>query len=402
MNKMPIQSFLSALFALLLSAPVTVAQAPPAAAGGIEGFGQAMSYRQALALALEDAVGKANGVTIAKGPSLRSRLAVVVAAPAGRREQWFDGRGDGESAWVQQQVAGFVRSYEVTRRLQGDDGGWQVTVRAEVLDPDEIDAGLVIRLEDNDLRSWQLERFEAGGAGRPFDRREGAFQGPRIGAYLARSGVIEIQSDGPGVQVTSRSGGAERAKARHERVASHRVVVDWRPIRLQSTVEKRNKARPTNGPRREFLTGGSVDVTVRVEDLVGRTVLLDENFAVTADEPDAFGVDRRDAFVTALVDKAKAEVARKIFFALRPPVVVRKWVGDGGAWFVEARISKRVAAGFERFVVGNDGSLADPDWQPLGAARLVGGNALTSTFELVDVRDPARVQTEVSQIRPIR
>jgi hypothetical protein len=131
-------------------------------------------------------------------------------------------------------------------------------------------------------------------------------------------------------------------------------------------------------------------------------VLLDETFSVPADKPSQWSAERLDAVVTFLVDKAKGEVAKKVFFTLRPPVVMRKWAGDGGAWFVEARMSKRVAAGFRKFTVGNDGSLANPDWQDLATATLVGGSAQSCTFRLADVADASRIVADVSQVRPVR
>ncbi|MGK0435273.1 MAG: hypothetical protein ACJA0V_004432, partial [Planctomycetota bacterium] len=115
-----------------------------------------------------------------------------------------------------------------------------------------------------------------------------------------------------------------------------------------------------------------------------------------------YSADRLDAFVTKLVDKAKAAVAEKVFFTLRQPVVMRKWAGEGGNWFVEARISRRVAAGFKKFSVGNNGSLSNPDWQNLGSAKLVGGSGASCTFQLDDVGDLASIEAGVSEVRPFQ
>ena len=131
------------------------------------------------------------------------------------------------------------------------------------------------------------------------------------------------------------------------------------------------------------------------------TVLLDEELDVAADRPGAYSAARLDAFGTALVDKAKAEVAKKVFFSLRQPLVLRKWVGEGGKWSVEARISRRVAAGFKKFAVGNNGSLAGPDWQNLASAKLVGGTATSCTFELSDITNPADIEAMVAEVRPV-
>jgi hypothetical protein len=367
-----------------------------------EGFGRAPSYRSALAQALEDAVAKAKGVEIARGPSIRSRLAVVAEHEDGEQRGFFDGEAENEREWVQQQIAGFVRSYEVDKKAKADDRMWEVSVRALVAGLDHLASELVIELQDNDLRSWQLERFEEGGPGRAFDRRKGRFQGPKIGEYLRRSGAVKVTGSGKGVNVRTGTERTQREKAGHQLIASHRVVIEWQPLVVQSLVEKPNKARPTKGPRPEYMSGGAVTVTLKVEDLVHDVVLLDETFSVPADKPSQWSADRLDAFVTDLVDKAKGEVAKKVFFTLRPPVVMRKWAGDGGAWFVEARMSKRVAAGFRKFTVGNDGSLANPDWQDLATATLVGGSAQSCTFRLADVADASRIVADVSQVRPVR
>lgn len=367
-----------------------------------QGFGRAPSYRSALAQALEDAVAKAKGVEVARGPSIRSRLAVVAEHKDGEKDGYFDGKSENEREWVQQQIRGFVRKYDVDKKAKADDRMWEVTVRALVAGLDNLESELVIELQDNDLRSWQLERFEEGGPGRAFDRKQGRFQGPKIGEYLRRSGAVKIAAGGKGVTVRSGSARTQGEKAGHQLIASHRVVIDWQPLVVQSLVEKPNKARPTNGPRPEYMNGGAVTVALKVEDLVQNVVLLDETFSVPADKPGAWSSDRLDAFVTNLVDKAKGEVAKKVFFTLRPPVVMRKWAGDGGAWFVEARMSKRIAAGFRKFTVGNNGSLANPDWQDLATATLVGGSASSCTFRLDNVADPSRIEADVSEVRPVQ
>ena len=367
-----------------------------------EGFARGSSYRTALAQALEDAVAKAKGVEIARGPSIRSRLSVVTESKEGDQANFFDGQSEGEQEWVQQQIAGFVQKYEVTKKVKGDDRMWEVTVRALVAGLPEMDSEIVIELIDNDLRSWQLERYEEGGPGRAFDRRKGAFEGPKIGEYLRRSGAVKVVSNGPGVRATADAERTQREKKGHELVASHRVVIDWQPLTVTSLVEKPNIARPTSGPRPEYMQSGSVTVAVRVENLIERTVMLEETFAVPGDKPGSFSADRLDAFVTQLVDKAKAEVAKKVFFTLRQPTVMRKWVGEGGKWFVEARISRRVAAGFKLFAIGNNGSLGNPDWQNLGVAKLVGGSATSCTFELAEIADLAAIEADVSEVRPVR
>jgi len=356
----------------------------------------------AVAQALEDAVARVNGVEVARGPSIRSRLAVVSEHKDGDRQGFFDGKSGSEHEWVQQQIGGFVKTYEVVSRDQQEDRSWEVKVRAQVARVGQLDSEFVVELVDNDLREWQFERYEEDGPGRPFGRRKGKFRGPKIGDYLRRSGAVKVVSEEAGVKLSPGSGKEQRVKSGNQLVASHRVVIDWQPLVVSSLVERPNKARPSSGPRPEYMRGGAVQVAVRVEDLIERTVLLDETFDVAADKPGTYSADRLDAFITALVDKAKAEVAKKVFFSLRQPVVLRKWVGDGGKWFVEARISDRVASGFKEFAVGNNGSLASPDWQRLAGATLVGGNATACTFELTNVSDPASIKAMVAEVRPVR
>ena len=367
-----------------------------------QGFGRAPSYRGALAAALEDAVAKVKGIQIARGPSVRSRLAVVSDHQGGEQQGWFDGEAELEREWVQQQIAGFVLQHEVVEKGRADDDMWEVTVRALVAGLDRTETAIVVELQDNDLTRWTLERFEEEGPGRPFDRKTGNFEGPKIGEYTRRSGAVKLVSSGGGVTVRAGRAAREREKAGNEVVASHKIAIEWQPLVVQSLVEKPNRARPTAGPRPEYMSGGAVTVSVRIEDLVERTVLLEETFTVPGEGAAAFPAERRDAFITRLVDRAKAIVATRIFFTLRPPVVLRKWAGEGGAWFVEASIARAIASGFDAFSVGNDGSLTDPDWQPLADARLVGGSAQSCTFELAGVVDPARIEPGQSQVRPVQ
>jgi hypothetical protein len=174
-------------------------------------------------------------------------------------------------------------------------------------------------------------------------------------------------------------------------------------MQFQSLIEKPNIARPTSGPRPQYLTAGSVRVSVKVVDLVQNVEVLDRALTVALDVPRAAPVDKLDAFAVQLADKAKATVAETIFFALQPPAVVRKWPAEaGGEWLVEVAISKRVAQGYESFVVGNQGSLASPDWRAFGRAALVGGTEASCTFRLVEVDDPSRIEPGFTEVRPAR
>ena len=397
---------------LLVSPRTQEAQSVPAPTsasrtqeGGVwsEGFGRATSYRSALANAIEDAVGKVKGIGVARCPAVRSRLSVVSEHKDGDKDGWFNGEADGEREWVQQQIAGFVLGYEVLRKDKGEDRQWEVTVKAHVAARDSTDATIVVDLVDSDLRQWHLDRVDEDPSAAAPARQTGDFGGPKIAEYLRKSRLVKIVAKGGGVQVGEGSAAREKEKAGHQLVASHRVTIRWAPLVVQSLIEKPNKARPTSGPRPEYLTGGSVQVAVRVEDLVENVELLDESFTVAADTGEAMPIERVDAYVNALVDKAKAIVAEKVFFTLKPPVVLRKWQEEkGGEWRVEVQMAKRVAAGYRSFVVGNNGSLSSPDWQVLAQAVLVDGNETSCTFRLEAVDDVSRVEPNLTEVRPIR
>jgi hypothetical protein len=371
-------------------------------AGGTwsEGFGRATNYRSALANALEDAVGKVKGISVARGPALRSRLSVVSEHSDGDKQGWFDGEADSEREWVQQQIAGFVLGYEVVKKDKGGDGQWEVTVKAQVASRAAEEGVLVIDLADSDLRRWQLERSDEEVPG-SVTKQAGEFAGPKIGEYLRKTRLVKIVAKGAGVQVGEGSAVREREKAGHQLVASHRVTIAWQPIVVQSLIEKPNKARPSSRPRPEYLTGGSVQVSIRVEDLVENVELLDETMTVPADGGSSMPVEQIDAYVNALVDKAKGIVAEKVFFTLRPPVVLRKWQ-EGTEWRVEVRMSKRIAASYRAFLVGNNGSLSSPDWQSLGGASLLEGGESTCILRLEGVDDPSRIEPDVTEVRPIK
>jgi hypothetical protein len=377
--------------------PPTPAPAPapaPATAqadGFTEGFGRAATYRAALSGALEDAVAKAKGVGVARGAGVRSRLSVV-AKGAGDAAADADAVEDRD--WVQLQIAGFVQAYEVVKKSKQDDGNWEVTVRAKVAGaavPGE--ALFVVELVDDDLRSWQLERFEEGAAAGPFAKVEGTYEAPTIRDNLRATGVVRFAAKAPA---------SERDPASRQLVPSHRVTVRWQPMQFRSLVERPNAARPTSGPRPQYLTAASVRVQVQVVDVVQNVDLLDRPLTIALDVAPSTPVERLDALAVQLGDRAKAAVAETVFFALQPPVVLRKWVGDGGAWLVEAAMSRRVAQGYEQFVVGSAGSLGSPDWRQLGTAALVGGTDASCTFRLVGVDDPARVEPGVTEVRPAK
>jgi hypothetical protein len=373
--------------------------------GWTEGFARGTSYRAALAEAIEDAVAKAKGIGVARSGGVRSRLSVVGKPSLEPKEK--EGASDGESQedreWVQQQIAGFVEAYEVTKKGKVEDGQWEVTVRCKIASLDSRGVQFVVELTDNDLRKWQLERFEEGGADAPFARAEGNYEAPTIRDHLRATGVVQIVAKSGGVDAGAGASPQEKEKQGHRLIASHRIEVVWQPMQFQSLVEKVNKARPTRGPRPQFLTAGSVRVAVKVVDLVRDVEVVERTQTIALDLPPATPVERFDAFVVQLADKAKATVAEAVFFALQPPVVVRKWPSDDGKeWFVEVAMSRRVAQGYEAFAVGNQGSLASPDWRSLGAAAFVGGNEGSSTFRLVDVADLASIEPRVTEVRPAK
>ncbi|MBL8731218.1 MAG: hypothetical protein JNN13_02480 [Planctomycetes bacterium] len=382
--------------------PVPAVAAPTVPAAGVSsvGFGRAASYREALAFALEEAVAKVKGVQIVRGAPVRDRLVIVERHADGSRRDWFDGVADGEHGWVQQQIAGFVSGYEVEKRQQVD-GGWEVTVRATVATAPDALAPIVVEVDDQGLRRWRLSRFESDAATVAFDTQAGEYRGPAVARSLRTCPGLSIAGGGARVNVGAGAAPAEREKDGQQVVASHRVVLQWGTLELQSAVERSNIARPSNGPRPEYVIGGAVEVSLRIDDLVRGVVVLDEHFAVPADVPAGFAADRVEAAVQALADKACAVVAQKIFFALRPPAVLRKWAGEkAGQWLVEVSMPRAVAAGFRNFEVGLDGSLASPDWQPIAPAALVGGTATSCTFR-IDIDDATAIDAAAAQVRPL-
>ncbi|MBL9077625.1 MAG: hypothetical protein JNL08_08985 [Planctomycetes bacterium] len=383
------------------AAPAPTAPAAQAADGTwSEGFGRATNYRSALANAIEDAVAKVKGIGVARGGGVRSRLSVVSQSKEGDQDGWFDGEADSEREWVQQQIAGFVLAYEVLDKQKAEDRQWEVKVKAKVASPEGLDATVVVDLQDGDLREWQLERIDEQDNA-VVGRERGEFAGPKIAEYLRNSKLVKIAAKSGGVQTNAQSAVREREKAGQQLVPSHRVVITWQPVQLRSLIEKPNVARPTAGARPEFLIGASVQVSVRVEDLIENVELLDRTWVVTGDAK-GMPTERKADYVNAVVDKAKAEVAGAVFFKLKPPVVTRVWQeAEGGEWRIEAAIARRVAGPYRSFALGNPGSLSSPDWVTLGRAALLDGNDTTCTFRLDGVEDPSRIEPAVTEVRPL-
>ena len=386
-------------------APAPTPAPAPIADGWTAGEGRGPSYRAALAHALEDAVGRRHGVAVVRGPGIRSRLAVVgkdaKADDAG--ESWFRGEAELEREWVGQQLAGYVETYEVVRKDRAADGAFDVAVRAKIAAFEPGKDAFVVDLVDDDLKRWRLERFEEGVEGGPYARDEGAYEAPSVRENLRATGRVRFAAKAGGVKVGAAADPRERAKEGRQLAPSHRVVVAWQPMQFRSQMERPNRARPTSGPRPQFLTAGSVRVAVKVVDLVQDVERFDRVLTVDLPFAEPQPVDKLDAFAVQLGDLAKAAVAEAIFFALQPPVVTRKWAaGDAGEWHVEVAMPRRVALAYESFAVGVQGSLASPDWRPLGRAVYVGGADAQCTFRLVDVVDASRIEEGVAEVRPAR
>lgn len=407
----PAMKHMSIALAAALCAATVVAQdpRPPApsvattvAEGWTEGQGRGPSYRAALAQALEDAVGRKHGVAVVRGPGVRSRLAVV-AKDAEATDGWFRGEAELEREWVGQQLAGYVETYEVVRKVEGADGAFDVAVRARVAAYEPGKDAFVVDLVDDDLKRWRLERFEEGADGGPFARDEGAYEAPSVRENLRATGRVRFAAKAGAVKVGAAADPRERAKEGRQLAASHRVVVAWQPMQFRSVMERPNRARPTSGPRPQFLAAGSVRVAVKVVDLVQDVELFDRPLTIDLPLVEPQPVDKLDALAVQLGDLAKAAVAEAVFFALQPPVVTRKWAaGDGGEWHVEVAMPRRVALAYESFAVGVQGSLASPDWRPLGRAVYVGGADAQCSFRLVDVVDASRIEEGVAEVRPAR
>jgi len=396
------------VLASLSSASVVAQDAPPAVAAARDGWttgaGSGPNYRTALAAALEDAIERRHGVRIVRGAGVRSRLAIV-ARPTGDADAKaapLPAEAEIEHEWVARQLDGVVETYEVTRKDRHDDGRVDVEVRAKVAAFTPGKEAFVVDLVDDDLRQWRLERFEEGAEGGPFDKLEGAYEAPSIRDNLRATQRVKFTARSAGVKAGADAALRERGKVGQQLVPSHRVVVGWQPMQFRSEVERPNRARPTSGPRPQRLTAGAVRVSVKVVDLVEDVDVLDRTLTIDLAVPPGTPVERLDAMAVQLGDQAKAAVAEAIFFALQPPVVTRKWTDDAGSWLVEAAVGRRVASAYDGFSVGAMGSLASPDWRPVGRAVCVGGDDATCTFRLVDVADPSLVEVGVSEVRPAR
>jgi len=279
----------------------------------------------------------------------------------------------------------------------------QPAVRAKIAAFEPGKDAFVVDLVDDDLKRWRLERFEEGVEGGPYARDEGAYEAPSVRENLRATGRVRFAAKAGGVKVGAAADPRERAKEGRQLAPSHRVVVAWQPMQFRSQMERPNRARPTSGPRPQFLTAGSVRVAVKVVDLVQDVERFDRVLTVDLPFAEPQPVDKLDAFAVQLGDLAKAAVAEAIFFALQPPVVTRKWAaGDAGEWHVEVAMPRRVALAYESFAVGVQGSLASPDWRPLGRAVYVGGADAQCTFRLVDVVDASRIEEGVAEVRPAR
>ncbi len=308
-------AFASALFVVTIvaqdpkppAAPVAP-RAPAAADGWTEGQGRGPSYRAALAHALEDAVGRRNGVAVSRGPGIRSRLAVVAkdAKSGAAGDGWFTGEAELEREWVGQQLAGYVEAYEIVRKDQDSDGAFEVAVRAKISAYEPGKDAFVVDLVDDDLCRWRLERFEEGVEGGPFARDEGAYEAPSVRENLRATGRFRFAAKAGAVKVGAAADPRERAKEGRQIVPSHRVTVAWQPMQLRSLLERPNRARPTSGPRPQFLTAGSVRVAVKVVDLVQDVELVDRTLTIDLPIAETPPVDKLDALVVQLGDLAKA------------------------------------------------------------------------------------------------
>lgn len=401
MNLTPHLLAVVALFSPILPAQDAAKTSPAAASvqdGWTEGIGRAPGYRAALAQALEDAVAKRCGVRIARGAGLRSRLAVVAAE--GDEGRW-PREAELQQEWVVQQLDGFVETYEVVRQEKQADGGVEVAVRARIAAFEPGKEPFVLELVDDGLAKYRLERFEEG-AEAPFARTEGEYAGRSLRDNLRATKRVKFAARSAGVAAGADAAPGERAKQGRQLVASHRVVVEWQPMQFRSVVERPNRARPSSRPRPQFLAAGSVRATVRVVDLVENIETLAQPLTIDLPIPLETPAEDLAAAAVRLADAANAAVAETVFFALQPPVVTRKWAADGGEWLVEVALAKRLATAYDAFAVGVMGSLATPDWRPLGRAVFVGGAESSSTFRLVDVADPALVEVGVAEVRPAR
>jgi len=422
MNPLPQTCLLLALSALVAMPAVALAQEPSVATSNLpplepagrgtwsvaEGTGP--TVHAARANAIEAAVQRVNGVRVATGPAMRSRLGLIKNADASITTT----EGELEVAQVTQQLEGFVDQVEFVQQRKEEGGAWTVRVRCLVSGYDPKRADFIILLGGlgaayEDLGTWRLQQTDlANGsteASGPF-----AIPGTRIGDCLVNTGRVKIGYAGPGVRPDADSDPREASKRGKALVATHQVDVAWEPVVLRTSLPKPLASLPGKSRTPQF-QGATVTARIRVRNLVEKTELPPFEIPILIPAPwfadreqERPGTDRDSLqqYAQRAASFAETEVAKAIYFALQPPVVLRKWQDGSGAWLVEAELATHIAQEFTAFELGKYGSLGGAQWRSSGLARLADGipAGWTSTFRLEPTADANAIVPGATLLKP--
>lgn len=377
--------------------------------------GTGPTLHAARANAIEAAVMRVNGVRVATGPAMRSRLGLVKNADASITTT----EGELEVAQVTQQLEGFVDQVEFVQQGKGEDGLWLARVRCLVAGYDPKRADFIILLGGlgaggrvgayEDLGTWRLQQTDLA-TGRTEVSGPFAIPGTRIGDCLVNTGRVRIGYAGPGARPDADSDPSEAGKRGKALVATHQVDVSWEPVVLRTSIPKPLASLPGKSRPLQF-QGATVTARIRVRNLVEKTeqpsfeipILIPAPwFAERGQERPPADQDSLQQYAQRAANFAESEVAKAIYFTLQPPVVLRKWQDGSGAWLVEADLATHIAQEFSAFELGKYGSLGGAQWRSFGIARLADGvpAGWTSTFQLEPTADAAAIVSGTTLLKP--
>jgi hypothetical protein len=380
-----------------------------------EARGSGPTRHDALGQAIEGAVMRVNGLRVATGPALRARLGLVKTQDGSVTTT----EGTLDVARVVQQLEGFVDQVEVKHEQKGPDGQWTVQVRCLVAAYDPKQAEFVVQLAGapksgrdvayQDLGTCLILNIdEESGA----QNRSGphAIPGTRIGDCLVGTNRVKLGYRGPGVRLDGDSDPRQAGKTGKGLVATHRIDIEWDPVVVRVVTRKQSKSRPTSR-RAQDLDTAYVTARIAVRNLVEKTELPPFELPIVCPAEwfrrgdVALALDQESLLAMAqrVAAFAEVEVAKRVYFALRPPLVLNKKQGEGdrAPWLVEVDLPRHLAAEFDTFEFGRDGSLGGSGWRPAGRGKLVGGEQ-TSIFELDADSKPAEIQVGATRLEPTK
>ena len=354
-----------------------------------EGYGPGRA--DALANALELAIQQVHGVSISKCATLRARLSVATRGDENRNTD-----GVLEVGRVAQQLEGFVAKVETPRYAEVKDG-WQARVRCLVADydPKSSDSFVVQLVEvfggDSGEQTWQVQDLDQE-TGRTSTTVPAKLCGSELQERLQATNRIKISAAGNGVRVSADSDRTEAAKQGHALVASHRIEVRWRPVTfdLMTTM-----AYVPGGARNRVLNGATLHVEILMRDLVQQKEMVKAEFdvPVTVEKGTAYSEETRQRLAQSVLAAAYDAVVMKLYFALRPPIVLdlKKTEGDAPKWIVEADIPYDFAAQIadvRPIEFGVDTAVGQVRWKSHASAHLLPGKQQLSRYTASFVLDP--------------